>query len=431
MLTHVSAVLRRLRTPPASREDRNIRRLMAHTGLFGVVQGGVITFLPVLLARLGASAATVSLLTSLPALLTMVLALPAGALVARWRHVVWDSARCFYTIRLSYPPIAAAAVLLDPSVAPFLIVGLWGLTAIPSTLGNTVFYDVLAEAVPPRRRAAVNGARWALLGLVSAISVALFGQMLAALPWPRNYLLLFAICFVAGCLSTFVYSRIDIPLREPSPSAPAAGLALRLSDLAQPLRQSGFARFSLVTLVMRWGFFLPAGVFTIFLVRNLGASDAWIGGRTTLENGALTIGYYVWGRLANRLGPWRMLALAMLAVGGACCLTGLATVHTRWLVLVGALVGGFFVSAVDVSLFEWLLAVMPADERPRYVAMNTLLLNLVAFLAPLAGAAIAQRAGIPAVLFVAGGCLFACAGLTLRQQRQYAAGREVAAVPEA
>ena len=288
MLDRVSSLLRRLRARPATREDRNIRRLMAHTGLFGVVQGGVITFLPVLLARLGASATMVSLLTSLPALLTILLALPAGALVARWRNLVKDSADCFYAIRLTYPPIAAAAALLGPSVAPFLIVAIWGLTAIPSTLGNTVFYDVLAEAVPPRRRAAVNGARWALLGLASAVSVALFGQMLEALPWPHNYLLLFAICFVAGLLSTYCYSRIEIPLREPEPCAPK--LALRLSDLIGPLRQPGFAVFSAVTLVMRWGLFLPAGVFTIFLVRNLRASDAWIGERTTLENGALTLG---------------------------------------------------------------------------------------------------------------------------------------------
>ncbi len=428
MLDRVLSLLRRLRARPATREDRNIRRLMAHTGLFGVVQGGVITFLPVLLARLGASATMVSLLTSLPALLTIALALPAGALVARWRNLVRESARCFYAIRLTYPPIALAAALLGPSAAPALIVILWGLTAIPGTLGNTVFYDVLAEAVPPRRRAAVNGVRWALLGLVSAASVALFGQMLEALPWPYNYTLLFAICFVAGLLSTYSYSRIEVPLREPGP---CAKLAVRLADLVEPLQQPGFAIFSVVTLVMRWGLFLPSGVFTIFLVRNLRASDAWIGERTTLENGALTVGYYLWGRVANRLGPFRMLAMANVAVGGALCLAGLASVQTRWFLFIGALIGGFFVSAVDVSLFEWLLAVMPADERPRYVAVNTLLLNLVAFLAPLTGATVARWAGIPAVLFAAGGCLFVSAALTLRLQARRVPARRPAAAPEA
>lgn len=126
-----------------------------------------------------------------------------------------------------------------------------------------------------------------------------------------------------------------------------------------------------------------------------------------------------------------MLAAANLAVGGALCLAGLASVQTRWLLFVGALIGGFFVSAVDVSLFEWLLAVMPADERPRYVAVNTLLLNLVAFLAPLVGAAVARWAGIPAVLFAAGGCLFVSAALTLRLQGRRVPARRPAAASEA
>jgi len=413
MLNRAAIAFRRLRASPAGREDRNIRRLMFHTALFGVVNGGVITFLPVLLVRLGASAITVSLLTSLPALVTILFALPAGVLTSRWRQLVPLSARCFFSIRLSYLAIAGAT-LLRPEVAPLLIVAIWGLVAIPSTLGNTVFYDVLAEAVPPRRRAAVNGARWALLGLVSAASVALFGQILEALPWPGNYWLLFAACFAAGLLSTWHYSQIEIPAREPRPAAAGrASLRSRAGQLLEPLRRgSGFLTFSLVTLALRLGFFLPAGVFSIFLVRDLQASDAWIGGRMTVESSALTVGYYVWGRTANRLGHWRMLALASVVIGGGALLTGAAVPETRWFLLVAALSGGFFASAVDVSLFEWLLLIMPPSERPRYVAMNTALANLVACVAPLAGAAIAERARIPPVLFASGGCLFVCAALS-------------------
>ena len=37
---------------------------------------------------------------------------------------------------------------------------------------------VVAEIIPPRRRPSVNGTRWALLSLVTAISVAVFGYLL-------------------------------------------------------------------------------------------------------------------------------------------------------------------------------------------------------------------------------------------------------------
>ncbi len=413
MLSQIPIALRNVVIRPMTRADRNVRRLMAFTALFGVINGGVITFLPVLLARLGAPAVVISLLTSLPALLTIGIALPAGAIVARWRDMTRSSAYCFYALRLAYPPIAVA-MLLDPTIAPYLIVVIWALTSIPGTLGNTAFYDVVADAVPPQRRAVINGVRWALLGMVSAGSVSLFGQMLVRLSWPANYLALFGICFVAGLASTFAYSRLEVPLREPQ-SAPRERIALgkRLAMLAHPLRAgTGFGGYSLITFAMRLGLFLPAGIFSVFLVRQLQVSDAWIGGRTTLEHGALTLGYFFWGRMAARVGQAQMLGIAVTAIGFAFLLLGHATASTLWLVLVAALISGFFASALDVSLFEWLLEVMPQNERPRYVAMNTLLMNLVAFAVPIAGAALAERTSISFVLQLAGACLFGCALLT-------------------
>jgi MFS family permease len=422
MLSQIPIALRNVVVRPMTQADRNIRRLMAFTALFGVINGGVITFLPVLLARLGAPAVVISLLTALPALITIVIALPAGAIVSRWRNMTRSSALCFYALRLAYLPIALA-LFLDPAVAPYLIVIIWALTAIPGTLGNTAFYDVLADAVPPQRRAIINGVRWALLGMVSAGSVSFFGQLLVRLSWPINYLVLFGICFVAGITSTFAYSRLEIPLRDPQ-DAPRERTTLRkrLATLVQPLRAgTGFGSYSVITFVMRLGLFLPAGIFSVFLVRQLQVSDAWIGGRTTLEHGALTLGYFFWGRMAARMGQARMLGIAVTAIGVAFLLLASATSNTLWLVLVAALIGGFFASALDVSLFEWLLQIMPQGERPRYVAMNTLLMNLVAFVVPIAGAALAERTSISLVLQVAGVCLFSCAlliyVLTRRQRR--------------
>lgn len=416
MLSNLYAALRRLSAAPIAREDRNIRLLVFHTALFGIVNGGVLTFLPVLVTRLGAPGVVVSLVTSLPALVTILFAIPAGAMVSRWQDIVRLSARCFYMLRVAYVPIVLAAVLLDPAVAPIVIVVIWGLTAIPGTLGNTVFYDIVAGAVPPRRRAAVNGFRWALLFLVSAVSVSAFGQVLAVVPWPANYLLLFGICFVAGVLSTYLYSRLQIPQRAPELVVPGnrQPLRKRIEELIGPFRSgSGFATLSLVTIVLRVGIYLPTGVFTIFLVRNLQASDAWIGARMMVENAALTVGYFLWGRMAGRLSHWRMLILAGAGMGTAFLVASQATVETRWFLFITALLWGFFFAAVDISLFEWLLEVMPAGERPRYVAMNTLLMNLVMFAAPIAGAAIVERSSIPVALLAAAGSLFASALLTL------------------
>jgi len=414
MLSYASRALRRLRAP-TTREDRNIRWLLLLTGLVGVVTGGIVTYVPIFLARLGASGVTISLLTSLPALVTILLALPAGAIASRWRRIVPVSARWFYALRFCYLAVALVA-MLDPKVVPGLTVAIWALSAIPSTMANAVWYDVLAEAVSPRRRPMVNGVRWALTGLVSAISVAVFGQLLQALPSPLNYQIVFFISFLFGMANIWCYAQIEVPEREvPPPAETSLPLRTRWLQLWQPLTAGGgFLTFSLVTFFMRVGIYLPMGLWSLFWVRNMQASDAWIGWRATVENMATMVGYYCYGRIASRWHYSWVLTLATLSLSVCVSIAGLATAQTRWILFFCAFLGGFSGPGIDVSLFEWLLAVMPPDERPRYVAVNTVLVNGVAFLAPMAGAALAQRIGIPPVLFIEALCMLTCAVLSYR-----------------
>jgi len=235
--------------------------------------------------------------------------------------------------------------------------------------------------------------------------------MLTRVAWPANYMILFGISFVAGMVSIYVYSRLELPPRQVK-AVPQQHLPLRdrLADLLVPFRAGrGFGAFSLVTLAMRIGYFLPAGLFSLLLVNTLHVSDAWIGGRAMVESIAMTAGYFFWGRVARKVGTRRMLTLLGIAVGMGFALVASATPSTLFLMYIAAILIGFFVSAGDVSLFEWLLEIMPADDRPRYVAMNTLLMNIVAFAAPMLGAAVAERAGIRTVYMLSCGAMFACA----------------------
>ncbi len=412
MFNQVTAAVKQLRAPAATREDRNIRLLMLETALAGAEYAGIFTFLPVFLVRLGASPVTVSLLTALPSLMAVLFALLGGALAVRWRHIVHESARWFWVMRLCYLGICAAVLLAPPIATPAIVI-LLGLSAIPGTIGSTVFYDVLADAVSPQSRPLVNGARWALLGLTAAVGVAIFGQLLAALPTPAGYLLVFALSCGCGLLSTWFYSRLEVPERSLQPAAAArSSWQARAAAFLQPITAGGrFAIYLGVTAVMRVGFFLPSGIWTVFLVRNLGASDSWIGWRMTTENLALTVGYYLWGRIASRRGHAGMFALVSLVLGACTIATSLVTREVRWVLFILAVCSGFFYPGIEVSLFEGLLDAMPADRRPRYVAINTALANVIAFAAPIAGASLAEWIGIPQVMAIGGVSLVICAAL--------------------
>ncbi|MCL6644459.1 MAG: MFS transporter, partial [Dehalococcoidia bacterium] len=139
-------------------------------------------------------------------------------------------------------------------------------------------------------------------------------------------------------------------------------------------------------------------------VRDLQAADGLIGLRTTAGNAALVVGYPLWGWAATRLGHERALALASAGLGLYPIMTGLAT-SAPWLVP-AAVVWGLFAGGIDVTLFEGLLHTAPPARRAHYVALNTAIANLIAFVAPILGAALAGPLGIPAVLFLAGALHF-------------------------
>jgi MFS family permease len=402
--------LRRL-LPTTTLEDRNIRFLVLQTACAGVVNGGISTFLPVMLARLGASAVTVSMLSSGLALTSIAAALPAGPLVERQRELVGWSARYFYAVRVIFLLIALAAFLPPEWAAPACVV-LWSLHGIPAAIGNNAWYGVLADAVSPRRRPVVNGARWALLGFVSAVCVALFGGLLDLLPHPTGYQLVFVVSALVGGLGIYLYSRLEIPNREPrvSTGVPSGRAGERLRKLIAPLAEGGeFLHYTLGTSVLRLGLHLPIGLYSIFWVNELMASDTWIGLRSTVGNVALTAGYYAWGRLAARLGHRRTLGVAALGLSLYPALTAAAP-SVEWL-LPAALIWGMFASGIDMSLFEGLLDVCPADRRSEFVAVNTFVANLIAFVAPIAGATLAQAIGVRPVLWLSAALHLATVGV--------------------
>ena len=380
-------------------EDRNVRFLMAQTACSGIVNGGITAFLPVLLARMGADVLTISALSAGLALTTIVMALPAGPIVDRQIRLVRWSAKYYYATRAMYGLIAFA-VFLPAAWAPFVMVVLWSLHGVPAAIANNAWYSVLAEAVTPRRRPVINGARWALLGLVSAGCMALFGAALDYIPSPYGYQLVFLLSSLGGGLGIWFYSRIVIPDRVLviAPNQPGLGATIR--RMVAPLREGGeFLHYTIGTSVLRVGLHLPVGLYSLFWVAELHASDTFIGLRSTVGNLALTVGYYAWGRLAARLGHRRTLGFAALGMSAYPALTAVSP-GVEWLIP-AALIWGLFASGIDMSLFEGLLEVCPPARRADFVAVNTFVANVIMFIAPILGAVLAGALGLRQVLLIA------------------------------
>jgi MFS family permease len=384
-----------------AQQERNIRNLFLDTTSQGILAGGILAYFSVFIARLGGSSLLISLLTSLPALGVILFSIPAAQFVGRRRDVVRITVVGRLVIFTLYLLAGLLPFVLKGQIMAPILVALWALQAIPGSVANVSWTEVIAHSVPVERLARVNGARWATYSLVIAISVAAFGALLEQLPLPINYQIVFIISAGSGYLSAYFFSRIKMDRSYgPSASQGRASLGQQVRNLIAPMTESRpFLYYLIVGFVLRLGINLPAALYTIFWVKTLNATDQWIGWRTTAGSLALVAGYTFWGRSVARMGAVK--ALAICALGMALYPVVTAFVGAPAWLVPAALVWGFFASGIDITIFEGLLRISPQKNRTAYVAINTVLANLAIFLGPIFGSLVSDAIGIRPAFFVA------------------------------
>jgi hypothetical protein len=365
----------------------------------GVINS-VTPFLPVFIVRLGGSAFEVSLLTAIPAVSGFLLAIPVGQfLQGKSRIVPWYSGSRMVA-HLSYA-VAAVVVLLAPVqvVVPALLV-VWAIAAVPSTLGMVSFPIVMDGAAGPRGRFEIMSRRWAIMGLTTAITVAVIGQVLDRLPFPANYQLIFVGFSIAGLISYWFSSRFRVPVHVPVPRADSDGRFGRLREMVQTVRgEPAFLRYSARQLVYVVGTRFAVPLIPLYYVREVAAPDAWIGIIATGQSLALLVGYQVWRRVSIAYGG----ALVLLSTLLVSALYPAALSFADELVLVAALtaIAAVFSAGVDLALFDELMKRIPRAYGVTFTSIDTALVNGASILAPLAGATLATVLGIGTALQVA------------------------------
>ncbi len=168
-------------------------------------------FLPVLLTRLGADTLQVSMLTFMPAITGLILAIPLGQFLQSRKNIIpWFSASRLAV--LSSYGLTGVILMIFPQVGAILgILGLWAIATIPQTVLNITFSVVMNKVSGAQGRYELMSHRWSLMGLTNAVSALIAGRLLEMWAFPRNYQLVFVIFSIGGLISYYFSSRIIIP----------------------------------------------------------------------------------------------------------------------------------------------------------------------------------------------------------------------------
>jgi len=381
-------------TPANSIEARNTRALYAETAWFGILSGLTATFVTVFALRLGATTAQVGWLAALPALVNVIWLIPASRLIERHRGLPLVL-RTGLAQRLGYIAMAAMPFIIVSRRVEALIV-IQALITLPTAIINTAVTAMIPDLVSAENRGQVISTRWLILAATSTLAALVGGKFLDLVRVPLNYQILLGVGSALSLLGLLSLRRMRLPNRMPArrPAAVEAGhsRSSTRSSLRSVLSQRGFVRFTIAAFVFHWGLYLPAALWSVLRVRDLGANDTWIGLIAVVVDASMIAGYLLWGKVRARWGDRLLLIVSGLAVTVYTLLTALVPT-IAWMIPTSIL-GGFSWAGCNLALFNVMLAVCPDNRRPTYVALFTALMNVTAFASPLLGAALSEGIGI-------------------------------------
>lgn len=163
-----------------------------------------------------------------------------------------------------------------------------------------------------------------------------------------------------------------------------------------------FVRLATAGFVFRAGVAMALPLFPLYWVREVGASDAWIGIITTANSAVLLVAYIFWSAITRRIGNSGALIASSFGMALYPLLT--ASTHSVWMLAVFAGIVGFCAAGNDLVNFDLVLSSIPPDQQATYIGVHQMLQNTALFVLPLVGTLLADQAGLTVAL-IAAGCL--------------------------
>ena len=362
-------------------------------------------YLPVFLTRLGATNFQVGLLTAMPGVAGLMLAIFVGRFLQNRRNIVpWFSvSRLLYLSAFTATGLVPFFVPQEQVILAILII--WAVATLPQTALGVSFSVVMNAVAGPTLRYELMARRWSILGVTTALTVAFAGQFLGWFDFSLNYQLLFILLSFGGLISYIFSRRISLPDSEPQPAIPGRSLRERTQGYFSLVAgYPDFTRFSAKRVVYLFGTLLATPLFPLYYVRVAEAPDAWIGYINTAQTIVLLVGYSLWTRQSRRRGSRFVLLTATLGLSIYPALVASTTNLTFIVIIVG--LAGIFQAGIDLVFFDELMKTVPIEYSATFVSLAQSMTYAASILGPLTGTWLAGQIGIAGGLMVASGVRF-------------------------
>jgi predicted MFS family arabinose efflux permease len=359
-------------------------------------------FLPVFLTRLGASSFQIGLLTSMPGITGLVLAILVGRFLQTRRNIVpWFSLSRLMVISC-YAVTGLLTLLLPQKLIVASTLGIWAFATLPSVALAVAFSVVMNAVAGPEGRYALLSRRWAIFGLTTVVGTFLVTRVINLVPFPTNYAFMFLGLSLGGLISFYFSNRIRLPDQPPAPLILSGSPGGTIRNTLRLLKDNpAFTSFVSKRFVYLSAIALGAPLFPLYLVRVVGVTDANIGTISMVVSMVMLFGYFLWTRVSHRSGGRAVLLATTFGVMLYPVLTAF-TQRVEWIFLYAGIYG-LFQAGLDLVFFDELMKTVPPEYGATFVSLAQSLQYLSATIAPLVGTWLADTIGLSGGLLVSAG----------------------------
>jgi MFS family permease len=408
-------------------------RMFWWDGLFaGVPMALLLQYLPLFAVAYGANNAEVGLMAAGAGLGAAVAFLPGA-----WLSDLWRRRKSFVVLTsglLSRAPFIAYVLIpfvADGEAALRLIILLAMLQAFLTSLGTPAWTSLAADIVPLSIRGRYFAWREFIYGAGGMVAAPAAGLMVTVWGKPEGWQGVWLLALAASVLSVWFFSRIPEEPR-PRPSAEASAAPPWHSTI---LRDANFLIFGGTVFLWNISLYAAAPFFNVYLVKNLGASVAWVGGLAAVASAFGLVGQAMFGRLLDARGSRWLMAVCGLFI--PFLPWAWYVIDAPWQIIFVNAVGGVAWAGYILGSFNFLLIVSPPQQRRYYAAAYHTLVFLSTAAGPLIGGVVAQSHSIKALFVISGAGRLVAHALFLRfvHERRFDArlttAAETAPVPPA
>jgi MFS family permease len=261
----------------------------------------------------------------------------------------------------------------------------FGLWAVTDGVASVAWFDILARAIPLKRRGRLMGLAQSISGLVGAGVGVLVGLIVDRYPFPGDYALLFALASVAFVPSAIALALVREPLpddTDPQADGRARGGWLKLLVTDLPFRRLMVSRLLIGVVVAASPFYVVHATDVLHLPQRV------IGAFLVARTLAGTFASVVLSMVCERWGPRHVIRIGGAAAAAgplfalAAHLAGGGWLSQAYLFVYVAL--GVVNSAWMLGFYNYLLEIAPEGMRPAYIGLANTVAGVLT-LAPTAG----------------------------------------------